>query len=117
MAKLINAPHLADQPHEPYSDIFILAGRKAWRAWDNGKGEEWLLLCSLIYGVDRKIKPVILGEDQLESISSIRIVKEDQQLVNLVQYGELSKAEITAICKNLAKNSDAIEVKLLDAAA
>ncbi len=42
MARLINAPHLADQPHEPYSDIFILAGRKAWRAWDNGKGEEWL---------------------------------------------------------------------------
>ena len=117
MAKLINAPHLADQPHEPYSDIFILAGRKAWRAWDNGKGEEWLLLCSLIYGLDRNIKPVILGEDQLESISSIRIVKEDQQLVNLVQYGELSKAEITAICKNLAKNSDAIEVKLLDSTA
>ena len=60
---------------------------------------------------------MVLGEDQLNSISSIRIVKEDQQLVNLVQYGELSKAEITAICKNLAKNSDAIEVKLLDAAA
>lgn len=117
MAQLINAPHLADQPHEPYSDIFILAGRKAWRAWDKGKGEEWLLLCSLIYGLDRNIKPVILGEDQLNSISSIRIVKEDQQLVNFVQYGELSKAEITAICKNLAKNSDAIEVKLLDAAA
>ena len=48
MARLINAPHLADQIHEPYSDIFILAGRKAWQAWDNGKGEEWLLLCSLI---------------------------------------------------------------------
>ena len=31
MARLINAPHLADQIHEPYSDIFILAGRKAWR--------------------------------------------------------------------------------------
>ena len=60
MAKLINAPHLADQPHEPYSDIFILAGRKAWQAWDNGKGEEWLLLCSLIHGLDRNIKPVIL---------------------------------------------------------
>ncbi|EIJ69375.1 DNA primase family protein [Pasteurella bettyae] len=117
MAKLINAPHLADQPHEPYSDIFILAGRKAWQAWDKGKGEEWLLLCSLIYGLDRNIKPVILAENQLENISSIRIVKEDQQSVKLVQYGELAQAEITAICQNLAKNSNAIDVKLLDAAA
>ena len=25
MARLINAPHLADQPHEPYSDLFVLA--------------------------------------------------------------------------------------------
>ena len=117
MARLINAPHLADQIHEPYSDIFILAGRKAWQAWDNGKGEEWLLLCSLIHGLDRNIKPVILAEKQLENISSIRIVKEDQRSVKLVQYGELAQAEITAICQNLAKNSDAIDVKLLDAAA
>ena len=117
MARLINAPHLADQVHEPYSDIFILAGRKAWQAWDNGKGEEWLLLCSLIHGLDRNIKPVILAEKQLENISSIRIVKEDQRSVKLVQYGELAQAEITAICQNLAKTSDAIDVKLLDAAA
>lgn len=117
MARLINAPHLADQVHEPYSDIFILAGRKAWQAWDNGKGEEWLLLCSLIHGLDRNIKPVILAESQLENISSIRIVKEDQQSVKLVQYGELAQTEITAICQNLAKNSNAIDVKLLDAAA
>ena len=117
MAQLINAPHLADQIHEPYSDIFILAGRKAWQAWDNGKGEEWLLLCSLIHGLDSTIKPVILAEKQLENISSIRIVKEDQQSVKLVQYGELAQAEITAICQNLAKNSDAIDVKLLDSTA
>ena len=117
MARLINAPHLADQIHEPYSDIFILAGRKAWQAWDNGKGEEWLLLCSLIHGLDSTIKPVILAEKQLENISSIRIVKEDQRSVKLVQYGELAQAEITAICQNLAKTSDAIDVKLLDAAA
>lgn len=117
MAWLINAPHLADQIHEPYSDIFILAGRKAWQAWDKGKGEEWLLLCSLIHGLDSTIKPVILAEKQLENISSIRIVKEDQRSVKLIQYGELAQAEITAICQNLAKNSNAIEVKLLDAAA
>jgi hypothetical protein len=38
MARLINAPHLADQPKEPYSALIILAGRKAWQAWNKGKG-------------------------------------------------------------------------------
>ena len=37
MDRLINAPHLADQPHEPYSDLFVLAGSKAWKAWDKEK--------------------------------------------------------------------------------
>jgi|GEM_PF-2321383 len=117
MARLINAPHLADQPHEPYSDLFVLAGSKAWKAWDNGKGEEWLLLCSLVEGLESKQKPVILGEDQLSNISSTRIAKEDQQLVKIAQYGELKQEEITAICQNLAKNTSAIEVELIDAAA
>ena len=117
MARLINAPHLADQPHEPYSDLFVLAGSKAWKAWDNGKGEEWLLLCSLVEGLESKQKPVILGENQLSNISSTRIAKEDQQLVKIAQYGELKQEEITAICQNLAKNTSAREVKLIDAAA
>ncbi|OOF88331.1 DNA primase [Rodentibacter ratti] len=117
MARLINAPHLADQPHEPYSDLIILAGRKAWQAWNNGKGEEWLLLCTLIYGLEPGQKPVIIGREQLENISSVRIARADQQLIKFFQYGELTKEEITAICRNLAKNTDAIDVKLFDSAA
>ncbi len=117
MARLINAPHLADQPHEPYSDLFVLAGTKAWQAWGKGKGEEWLLLCSLVDGLKSNQKPVILGENQLDNISSTRIAKEDQQLVKIAQYGELKQEEITAICQNLAKNTSAKEVKLIDAAA
>lgn len=117
MARLINAPHLAEQPHEPYSDLFVLAGSKAWQAWDNGKGEEWLLLCSLVDGLESNQKPVILGENQLDNISSTRIAKEDQQLVKIAQYGELKQEEITEICQNLAKNTSAREVKLIDAAA
>ena len=116
MARLINAPHLADQPHEPYSDLFVLAGTKAWQAWGKGKGEEWLLLCSLVDGLESNQKPVILGENQLDNISSTRIAKEDQQLVKIAQYGELKQEEITAICQNLAKNTSAREVKLIDAA-
>ena len=117
MARLINAPHLADQPHEPYSDLFVLAGSKAWQAWGKGKGEEWLLLCSLVDGLESNQKPVILGENQLDNISSTRIAKEDQQLVKIAQYGELKQEEITAICQNLAKNTSAREVKLIDSAA
>ena len=117
MARLINAPHLADQPHEPYSDLFVLAGSKAWQAWGKGKGEEWLLLCSLVDGLESNQKPVILGKDQLSKISSTRIAKEDQQLVKIAQYGELKQEEITAICQNLAKNTSAREVKLIDSAA
>ena len=103
MDRLINAPHLSDQPHEPYSDLFVLAGSKAWQAWDNGKGEEWQTLCLLVEGLETKQKPVILGENQLSNISSTRIAKEDQQLVKIAQYGELKQEEITAICQNLAK--------------
>ncbi|TGZ98305.1 DNA primase, partial [Rodentibacter pneumotropicus] len=117
MARLINAPHLADQPNEPYSDLIILAGRKAWQAWDNGKGEEWLLLCTLIKGLEPGQKPVILAEKQLENISSTRIARADQQVIKFFQYGELTKEEIIAICRNLAKNTDAIEVKRFDSAA
>ncbi|OOF44239.1 DNA primase [Rodentibacter trehalosifermentans] len=117
MARLINAPHLADQPHEPYSDLIILAGRKAWQAWGNGKGEEWLLLCTLIEGLEPGQKPVILAEKQLEHISSTRIARADQQLIKFFQYGELTQEEITAICRNLAKYTDAIEVNLFDSAA
>ncbi|WP_288294308.1 phage/plasmid primase, P4 family, partial [uncultured Haemophilus sp.] len=102
---------------EPYSDLFVLAGSKAWQAWGKGKGEEWLLLCSLVDGLESNQKPVILGENQLDNISSTRIAKEDQQLVKIAQYGELKQEEITAICQNLAKNTSAREVKLIDSAA
>ena len=113
-ARLINAPHLANQPHEPYSDLFILAGRQAWQAWGNGEGEEWLLLCSIIEGLESSQKPVILAEKQLEEIASIRIAKPEQQFIKIVQYGELMQSEITAICQNLAQNTAALNVKLLN---
>ena len=73
MARLINAPHLADQLKEPYSALIILAGRKAWQAWNKGKGEEWLLLCSLVEGMDAREKPLIVAEQQLEDISGSRL--------------------------------------------
>lgn len=117
MARLINAPHLADQPKEPYSALIILAGRKAWQAWNKGKGEEWLLLCSLVEGIDAKQKPVILAEQQLEDISGIRIADSEQRTIMLFQCGELEPTEITGICHNLAKHTKADHVVLYDGAA
>ena len=117
MARLINAPHLADQPKEPYSALIILAGRKAWQAWNKGKGEEWLLLCSLVEGIDARQKPVILAEQQLEDISGIKIADSEQRAIMLFQCGELDPIEITGICHNLAKHTKADHVVLYDGAA
>lgn len=112
MANLTSAPNLNNRPHKPYEDLIVLAGRNANKAWGKGKGEEWLLLCKAIWE-DPKNNPVILDRYQLEKIDSIRIVEEDQELVKIVQCGELTEAEKTAICRNLAKNSNAAEVSLL----
>ena len=117
MARLINAPHLADQPKEPYSALIILAGRKAWQAWNKGKGEEWLLLCSLVEGIDARQKPVILAEQQLEDVSGIRIADSEQREIMIFQCGELEQTEITGICHNLAKHTKADHVVLYDGAA
>ncbi|MGP1628025.1 MAG: DNA primase family protein [Aggregatibacter segnis] len=117
MARLINAPHLADQPKEPYSALIILAGRKAWQAWNKGKGKEWLLLCSLVEGIDARQKPVILAEQQLEDISGIRLADPEQRSIMIFQCGELEQTEITGICHNLAKHTKADHVVLYDGAA
>lgn len=117
MARLINAPHLADQLKEPYSALIILAGSKAWQAWNKGKGEEWLLLCSLVEGIDAKQKPVILAEQQLKDISGIRIADSEQRTIMLFQCGELDPIEITGICHNLAKHTKADHVVLYDGVA
>ncbi|EJS83791.1 hypothetical protein AAUPMB_21482 [Pasteurella multocida subsp. multocida str. Anand1_buffalo] len=69
---------------------------------EKGKGEEWLLLCQSLQH-DSKQKPVILGEKQLEGISQIRIAHPEQQYIRLIQFGELSREEITALCLNIAK--------------
>lgn len=46
--KMIQAPHLKEQPNEPFSDLIVLAGSQAWEWWGKGKGEGWLLLCQAL---------------------------------------------------------------------
>lgn len=113
MSKLINAPHLKEQPNYFMSDLIVLAGGSAWSAWNKGKGTEWLLLCQALQH-DSKQKPVILGEKQLKEINQVRIALADQQSIKFIQFGELSQAEITALCLNIAKNTKAKVILLCD---
>ncbi|HDR1133664.1 TPA: DNA primase [Pasteurella multocida] len=113
MSKLINAPHLKEQPKDFMNDLIVLVGESAWNAWNKGKGTEWLLLCQALQH-DSKQKPVILGETQLKEINQVRIAPIDQQSIKFIQFGELSQAEITALCLNIAKNTKAKIVLLCD---
>ena len=116
MARLINAPHLRDQPNEPYSDLIILAGAQAWSAWDKGKGIEWLNLCDHMLKVrpSEQAKPIILNGEQLGNIAKVKIAPTEQRSIKIYQCGELTEAQKTGICANLATNSRAKNVHLLD---
>ncbi|HDR1214394.1 TPA: DUF927 domain-containing protein [Pasteurella multocida] len=113
MSKLTKAPHFDQQPKDFMSDLIVLVGQSAWNAWNKGKGEEWLLLCQALQH-NPKQKPIILGKEQLENISQIRIAHPEQQYIKLIQFGELSREEMTALCLSIAKNTKAKIIELCD---
>ncbi|HDR0629421.1 TPA: DUF927 domain-containing protein [Pasteurella multocida] len=113
MSKLTKAPHFDQQPKDFMSDLIVLVGQSAWNAWNKGKGEEWLLLCQALQH-NPKQKPIILGKEQLENISQIRIAHPEQQYIRLIQFGELSREEMTALCLSIAKNTKAKIIELCD---
>lgn len=112
--KLINAPHLKDQQDDFFSDLIVLAGHNSWSIWDKGKGQGWLFLCEYVLKQDAKEKPIIIDEKQLADISNVRIANQKQRFIKMIKCGELSQVEITAICCNLAKNTDVTAVSLCD---
>lgn len=111
--KLKNAPHLAEQPLAPFEDMLILAGSKAWQAWNKGKDEGWLLLCQAIQHSATQ-KPVILGESQLKEIQALKLAEQEQQFIKIAIFGKLSEQYKTAICLNLAKNTQARTVQFIN---
>lgn len=113
MSKLTKAPHFDQQPKDFMSDLIVFVGQSAWNAWNKGKGEEWLLLCQALQH-NPKQKPIILGKEQLENISQIRIAHPEQQYIKLIQFGELSREEMTALCLSIAKNTKAKIIELCD---
>ncbi|HDR1345595.1 TPA: DUF927 domain-containing protein [Pasteurella multocida] len=109
--KMIQAPHLKEQPNEPFSDLIVLAGSQAWEWWGKGKGEGWLLLCQALQH-NATQKPIILDVKQLNELERLAIVPPAQRAVRLIQCGALSQAQITALCLNLAKHSKVDQLAL-----
>lgn len=107
-----NAPHLNDNTN-PFTELFILAGSQAWQMWGKGKGIEWDLLAQAT-NTPASQKPVILGESQLNELQNLKIAHKEQAYIRIFQCGELTQAQITAICHNIAESTQADSVKLCD---
>lgn len=120
-----NAPHLKEPwNNRPFDDLLVLVGSHAWEVWNKGNGIEWQNIADGLNiqpfeTAGREIsryeqKPVILGETQLAEISSLRIAINEQRFIKLIQCGEISQSNITALCLNLTTNTKAQTVELVD---
>ncbi|SUC10596.1 Superfamily II helicase and inactivated derivatives [Pasteurella canis] len=109
--KMIQAPNFKGQPNEPLSDLIVLAGNQAWEWWGKGKGEGWLLLCQALQH-NSKQKPIVLDVKQLNKLEWLAIVPPAQKAVRVIQCGELSQVQVTALCLNLAKHSKVEQLAL-----
>ncbi|SUU98522.1 DNA primase family protein [Avibacterium paragallinarum] len=121
-----NAPHLKEAWNKNAFELLILAGSRAWEAWNKGKGIEWQNIADALQiepfntqggAIPRyDQKPVILGNNQLAEIDQLCIASPDQRYIKIIQCGELSQQEITALCLNLATTTKAEIVELVDSA-
>ncbi|SEM28217.1 DNA primase family protein [Phocoenobacter skyensis] len=78
-----------------------------------GKGQEWLFLCEQIRH-DSKQKPIILGETQLKEIERLKLSEPNQRNIKIYIFGKLSEAQKTAICLNIATNTEAQIIAFCD---
>lgn len=123
--KLKNAPFLNEPWNKQhYSDLIVLVGSKAWKMWDKGEGVAWRLIVDglkidtfntsngkSINPYDQK--PVILGDEQLGELLTLRLADEEHKYIKLIQCGELTNEQKTAICLNIATNTKASVISLL----
>ncbi|QZP15799.1 DUF927 domain-containing protein [Avibacterium paragallinarum] len=120
-----NAPHLKEAWNKNAFELLILAGSRAWEAWNKGKGIEWQNIADALQiepfntqggAIPRyEQTPVILGNNQLAEIDQLRIAQPEQRHIKIIQCGELSQQKITALCLNLA-TTKAETIELLDSA-
>lgn len=111
--KLKNAPNLNKQPNAPFDDLIILAGNRAWNAWNKGNGTEWLFLCDILQH-PYKQAPIILDEYQLKIINKLKIAEPEQRYIKIAQFGDISEQEKMGICLNLAKHTQASSVHFIN---
>lgn len=101
------APYYAHQSKDPFDETIILAGTLAW---DKGYHEtiaSWLSL-------NRNKKFVILGDEQLEKLPNLRIVRKEKGSAKIIQLGELSGTHLSLICQSIAMLSDVSTLALYD---
>ena len=117
-----NAPHLKEPWNKQHlSDLIVLVGSDAW-----GKGESiaWRLVVDGLK-INPFIKnsqrinpydqsPIILGTDQLNEIANLRIADKEQTAIKFIQCGELTEAQKSALCVNIATNTNAQICALYD---
>ena len=101
------APFYEYQLKDPFDETFILAGTLAW----NKLYHEMLSDC---LSLDKTKKFIILGDEQLEKLPNLRIVRQEKRAAKVIQLGELSNIHISLICQSIATLSDVSTLVLLD---
>ncbi|QIM66522.1 DNA primase [Mannheimia granulomatis] len=108
MAKLKNAPNVGQQPKGKPYEAYIIAGSNAWDKTKQKTVLEWTK-------AEPNYQPIILGGKQLQEIDCLKLAVEVGYIA-IYRAGELTEAEKSAICQNLAQHSTAETVVFYDEA-
>lgn len=108
MTKLKNAPNVNKQPKGKPYEAYIIAGRNAWNKTKQQTVLEWTK-------AESGYQPIILGSKELREIDRLKLAVE-VGAISIYRAGELTEAEKSSICQNLAKYSTADTVAFYDEA-
>lgn len=92
-ARVRKAPNLKHLPVDQGEEAIIFAGADAWtfaKAWQDSNP------------MNDKVPPVIIGEKELASLQSVKIVDDGRRYVSVFRGGHLSQMQITTIATKLA---------------
>ncbi|HDR1123622.1 phage/plasmid primase, P4 family [Pasteurella multocida] len=101
------APYYAHQSKDPFDETIILAGTLAWDKGYHETISHWLSLSA-----DKKF--IILGDEQLEKLPNLQIVRKEKHSAKIIQLGELSGTHLALICQSIAELSDVSTLALYD---
>lgn len=119
--KLKNAPNMRKQPPNARA-VRILAGGQAWdfaKLPPAARSQVEIELDQILPTEQQNIAPIVLDDNELERIARLRIAPKTAESITIqrTNHGEPLKAGIvTAICLNLADNTQAQSVLMIDEA-